>query len=49
MRAQDISIYRKAVGTKDGRLPPELVLGDSVMSGCFLISGSHLILKLPLV
>ena len=44
MRAQDLSIYRKAVGTKDGRLPPEPVLGDSVMSGRLLISGRHLIL-----
>ena len=51
MRAQDLSIYRKAVGTKDGRLPPppEPVLGDSVMSGRLLISGRHLILTLPLV
>jgi len=40
MRAQDLSIYRKAVRTKDGRLPPppEPVLGDSVMSGRLLIS-----------
>ena len=44
MRAQDLSIYRKAVRTKDGRLPPEPVLGDSVMSGRLLISGRHLIL-----
>jgi len=42
MRAQDLSIYRKAVRTKDGRLPPEPVLGDSVMSGRLLISGRHL-------
>jgi len=50
MRAQDLSIYRKAVRTKDGRLPPpEPVLGDSVMSGRLLISGRHLILTLPLV
>jgi len=42
MRAQDLSICRKAVRTKDGRLPPEPVLGDSVMSGRLLISGRHL-------
>ena len=47
MGAQDLSIYRKAVRTKDGRLPPEPVLGDSVMSGRLLISGRHLILTLP--
>jgi len=47
MRAQDLSIYRKAVRTKDGRLPPpEPVLGDSVMSGRLLISGRHLILTI---
>jgi len=46
MQARDLSIYRKAVRTKDGRLPPppEPVLGDSVMSGRLLISGRHLIL-----
>jgi len=49
MRAQDLYIYRKAVRTKDGRLPPDTVLGDSVMSGRLLISGHHLILTLPLV
>ena len=38
MRAQDFSIYRKAVRTKDGRLPPEPVLGDSAMSGRHLRS-----------
>ena len=38
MRAQDLSIYRKAVRTKDGKLPPEPVLGDSVMSGRHLRS-----------
>jgi len=38
MRAQYLSIYRKAVWTKDGRLPPEPVLGDSVMSGRHLRS-----------
>jgi len=27
------TIYRKAVWTKDGRVPPEPVLRDSVMSG----------------
>ena len=27
MWAQDLSIYRTAVRTKDGRLPPEPVLG----------------------
>jgi len=45
MRAQDLCIYRKAVGTKDGKLPPEPVLGDSVMSGRYLrsvMSGRHL-------
>jgi len=45
MRAQDLSIYRRAVRTKDGRLPPETVLGDSVMSGRHLrsvMSGRHL-------
>jgi len=45
MQAQDLSIYRRAVRTKDGRLPPETVLGDSVMSGRHLrsdISGRHL-------
>ena len=49
MRAQDLSIHTKALRTKDGRLPPEPVLGDPVMSGRFLISGRHLILTLPLV
>jgi len=46
MQAQDLSTYRKAVRTKDGRLPPppEPALGDSVMSGRLLISGRHLIL-----
>jgi len=38
MRAQDLSIYRRAVRTKDGRLAPETVLGDSVMSGRHLRS-----------
>ena len=51
MRAQDLSIYRKAVRTKGRKTapPPEPVLGDSVMSGRLLISGRHLILTLPLV
>jgi len=55
MWAQDLYIYRKAIRTKDGRLPPKLVLGDSVMSGHLLISGRrlisghHLILTLPVV
>jgi len=50
MRAQDLSIYRKAVRTKDGRLPPEPVLGDSVMSGRHLqsvISGRPLFRHFP--
>lgn len=41
----DLSIYWKAVRTKDRKLPTELVLGNSVMSGCHLqsiISEHHL-------
>jgi len=38
MWVQDLSIYRKAIRTKDGRLPPEPVIGDSVISGCHLQS-----------
>jgi len=33
MRAQVLSTYRRAVRTEDRRLPPEPVLGDSVISG----------------
>ena len=33
---------RDPPGVKDGRLSPELALGDSVMSGRLLISGRHL-------
>jgi len=53
MRAQDPSIYRKAVRTKDGRLPPPSRCSgtqscpdasSSLMSGRLLISGRHLIL-----
>jgi len=45
-----ISLYiGRLSGQRTEECPPELVLGDSVMSGHLLISGRHLILTLPLV
>ena len=42
MWAQYLSIYRKAVRTKDGRLPPRASGRDSVMFRRLLITGHHL-------